>query len=179
MYRISAIPLPHSCPHSHPAAHIIPHACRTHHSAAHHISLAAHPHISRCAPPSCPLPCLSALLAILFIQLTVPIIQLRTSLILFPRFIFTNSGHDIIIANTDIHISRPDFPTKLLSTSPETREKTKKVAITCEKGTFQLPFRTLSPLFCHFSRCQTYRSYPVSPSFDHCKLLASCQTWLS
>ena len=72
---------------------------------------------------------------------------LRTSLILFPRFIFTNSGHDIIIANTDIHISRPDFPTKLLSTSPETREKTKKVAITCEKGTFQLPFRTLSPLF--------------------------------
>ena len=109
----------------------------------------------------------------------VPNTPLRTSLILFPRFIFTNSGHDIIIANTDIHISRPDFPTKLLSTSPETREKTKKVAITCEKGTFQLPFRTLSPLFCHFSRCQTYRSYPVSPSFDHCKLLASCQTWLS
>ena len=179
MYRISAIPLPHSRPHSHPAAHTIPHACRAHHSAAHHISLAAHPHISRCLPPSCPLPCPSALLAMLFIQLTVPIIQLRTSLILFPRFIFTNSGHDIIIANTDIHISRPDFPTKLLSTSPETREKTKKVAITCEKGTFQLPFRTLSPLFCHFSRCQTYRSYPVSPSFDHCKLLASCQTWLS
>lgn len=80
----------------------------------------------------------------------VPTTPLRTSLILFPRFIFTNSGHDIIIANTDIHISRPDFPTKLLSTSPETREKTKKVAITCEKGTFQLPFRTLSPLFCHF-----------------------------
>ena len=249
MYRISAIPLPHSRPQSHPAAHHIPHACRAHHSAAHHISLAAHPHISRCAPPSCPLPCPSALLAMLFIQLTVPIIQLRaptlplsipfpplcaltvppsipsvpllapnlsvvmisvplhtptipvgvphtplrtpsltpavpttplrTSLILFPRFIFTNSGHDIIIANTDIHISRPDFPTKQLSTSPETREKTKKVAITCEKGTFQLPFRTLSPLFCHFSRCQTYRSYPVSPSFDHCKLLASCQTWLS
>lgn len=100
--------------------------------------------------PIVPLPCPSALLAILFIQLTVPIIQLRTSLILFPRFIFTNSGHDIIIANTDIHISRPDFPTKQLSTSPETREKTKKVAITCEKGTFQLPFRTLSPLFCHF-----------------------------
>ncbi len=147
MYRISAIPLPHSCPHSHPAAHHISHACRAHHSAAHHISLAAHPHISRCLPPSCPQPCLSALLAILFIQLTVPIIQLRTSLILFPRFIFTNSGHDIIIANTDIHISRPDFPTKLLSTSPETREKTKKVAITCENGTFQLPFRTLSPLF--------------------------------
>ncbi len=147
MYRISAIPLPHSRPHSHPAAHHISHACRAHHSAAHHISLAAHPHISRCAPPSCPLPCLSALLAILFIQLTVPIIQLRISLILFPRFIFTNSGHDIIIANTDIHISRPDFPTKQLSTSPETREKTKKVAITCEKGTFQLPFRTLSPLF--------------------------------
>ena len=97
--------------------------------------------------PIVPLPCPSALLAILFIQLTVPIIQLRTSLILFPRFIFTNSGHDIIIANTDIHISLPDFPTKLLSTSPETREKTKKVAITCEKGTFQLPFRTLSPLF--------------------------------
>jgi hypothetical protein len=93
-----------------------------------------------------PLPCPSALLAILFIQLTVPIIQLRTSLILFPRFIFTNSGHDIIIANTDIHISRPDFPTKLLSTFPETREKTKKVAITCEKGTFLMPFRTLSPL---------------------------------
>ena len=206
MYRISAIPLPHSRPHSHPAAHLIPHACRAHHSAAHHISLAAHPHISRCLPPSCPLPCPSALLAMLFIQLTVPIIQLRaptippsipsallsaptlpviltsaplhtptipvgvphtplrtssltpavpttplrTSLILFPRFIFTNSGYDIIIANTDIHISRPDFPTKLLSTSPETREKTKKVAITCEKGTFQLPFRTLSPLFCHF-----------------------------
>ena len=80
----------------------------------------------------------------------VPTTPLRTSLILFPRFIFTNSGHDIIIANTDIHISRPHFPTKLLSTSPETREKTKKVAITCEKGTFQLPFRTLSPLFCHF-----------------------------
>ena len=80
----------------------------------------------------------------------VPTIPLRTSLILFPRFIFTNSGHDIIIANTDIHISRPDFPTKLLSISPETREKTKKVAIMCEKGTFQLPFRTLSPLFCHF-----------------------------
>ncbi len=77
----------------------------------------------------------------------VPTTPLRTSLILFPRFIFTNSGHDIIIANTDIHISRPDFPTKQLSTSPETREKTKKVAITCEKGTFQLPFRTLSPLF--------------------------------
>ena len=234
MYRISAIPLPHSRPHSHPAAHLIPHACRAHHSAAHHISLAAHPHISRCLPPSCPLPCPSALLAMLFIQLTVPIIQLRaptlpqsttsvpllaptlplaviivllraptippsipsallsaptlpviltsaplhtptipvgvphtplrtpsltpavpntplrTSLILFPRFIFTNSGHDNIIANTDIHISRPDFPTKLLSTSPETREKTKKVAITCEKGTFQLPFRTLSPLFCPF-----------------------------
>ena len=147
MYRISAIPLPHSRPHSHPAAHNIPHACRAHHPAAHHISLAAHPHISRCLPPSCPQPCLSALLAILFIQLTVPIIQLRTSLILFPRFIFTNSGHDIIIANTDIHISRPNFPTKLLSTSPETREKTKKVAITCENGTFQLPFRTLSPLF--------------------------------
>ena len=108
-----------------------------------------------------------------------PSTPLRTSSMLFPRFIFTNSGHDIIIANTDIHISRPDFPTKQLSTSPETREKTKKVAITCEKGTFQLPFRTLSPLFCHFSRCQTYRSYPVSPSFDHCKLLASCQTWLS
>ena len=147
MYRISAIPLPHSRPHSHPAAHTIPHACRAHHPAAHHISLAAHPHISRCLPPSCPQPCLSALLAILFIQLTVPIIQLRTSLILFPRFIFTNSGHDIIIANTDIHISRPDFHTKLLSTSPETREKTKKVAITCEKGTFLMPFRTLSPLF--------------------------------
>jgi hypothetical protein len=80
----------------------------------------------------------------------VPTTPLRTSLILFPRFIFTNSGHDIIIANTDIHISCPDFPVKLLSTSPETREKTKKVAITCEKGTFQLPFRTLSPLFCHF-----------------------------
>ena len=79
-----------------------------------------------------------------------PSTPLRTSSMLFPRFIFTNSGHDIIIANTDIHISRPDFPTKLLSTSPETREKTKKVAITCEKGTFQLPFRTLSPLFCHF-----------------------------
>lgn len=77
----------------------------------------------------------------------VPNTPLRTSLILFPRFIFTNSGHDNIIANTDIHISRPDFPTKQLSTSPETREKTKKVAITCEKGTFQLPFRTLSPLF--------------------------------
>lgn len=104
------------------------------------------------------------LLAILFIQLTVPIIQLsaptvppsipsaplRTSLILFPRFIFTNSGLDIIIANTDIHISRPDFPTKLLSTSLETRKKTKKVAITCEKGTFLMPFRTLSPFFCHF-----------------------------
>ena len=147
MYRISAIPLPYSRPHSHPAAHHIPHACRAHHSAAHHISLAAHPHISRCAPPSCPLPCPSALLAMLFIQLTVPIIQLRTSLILFPRFIFTNSGHDIIIANTDIHISRPHFPTKLLSTTLETREKTKKVAITCENGTFQLPFRTLSPLF--------------------------------
>ena len=147
MYRISAIPLPHSRPQSHPAAHHIPHACRAHHPTAHHISLAAHPHISRCLPPSCPLPCPSALLAILFIQLTVPIIQLRTSLILFPRFIFTNSGHDIIIANTDIHISRPHFPTKLLSTSPETREKTKKVAITCENGTFQLPFRTLSPLF--------------------------------
>lgn len=80
----------------------------------------------------------------------VPTTPQRTSLILFPRFIFTNSGHDIIIANTDIHISRPDFPTKLLSTSPETREKTKKVAILCENGTFQLPFRTLSPLFCHF-----------------------------
>lgn len=77
----------------------------------------------------------------------VPHTPLRTSLILFPRFIFTNSGHDIIIANTDIHISRPDFPTKQLSTSPETREKTKKVAITCEKGTFLMPFRTLSPLF--------------------------------
>ncbi len=76
-----------------------------------------------------------------------PSTPLRASLILFPRFIFTNSGHDIIIANTDIHISRPDFSTTLLSTSPETREKTKKVAITCEKGTFQLPFRTLSPLF--------------------------------
>ena len=182
MYRISAIPLPHSRPHSHPAAHLIPHACRAHHSAAHHISLAAHPHISRCLPPSCPLPCPSALLAMLFMQLTVPIIQLRaptippsipsallsaptlpviltsaplhtptipvgvphtplrtssltpavpttplrTSLILFPRFIFTNSGYDIIIANTDIHISRPDFPTKLLSTSPETRKKRKK-----------------------------------------------------
>ena len=147
MYRISAIPLPHSRPHSHPAAHTIPHACRAHHPAAHHISLAAHPHISRCLPPSCLLPCPSALLAILFIQLTVPIIQLRTSLILFPRFIFTNSGHDIIIANTDIHISRPDFPTKLLSTTLETREKTKKVAITCEKGTFLMSFRTLSPLF--------------------------------
>ena len=145
MYRISAIPLPYSRPHSHPAAHHIPHACRAHHSAPH-ISRCA-PHIPRCAPPSCPLPCPSALLAILFIQLTVPIIQLRTFLILFPRFIFTNSGHDIIIANTDIHISRPDFPTKQLSTSPETREKTKKVAITCENGTFQLPFRTLSPLF--------------------------------
>ena len=147
MYRISAIPLPHSCPHSHPAAHHIPHACRAHHPTAHHISLAAHPHISRCLPPSCPLPCPSALLAMLFIQLTVPNTPLRTSLILFPRFIFTNSGHDIIIANTDIHISRPHFPTKLLSTTLETREKTKKVAITCENGTFQLPFRTLSPLF--------------------------------
>ena len=81
------------------------------------------------------------------IPVGVPTTPLRTSLILFPRFIFINSGHDIIIANTDIHISRPDFPTKLLSTSPETREKTKKVAITCEKGTFQLPFRTLSPRF--------------------------------
>ena len=147
MYRISAIPLPHSRPQSHPAAHHIPHACRAHHPTAHHISLAAHPHISRCLPPSCPLPCPSALLAMLFIQLTVPNTPLRTSLILFPRFIFTNSGHDNIIANTDIHISRPDFPTKQLSTSPETREKTKKVAITCENGTFQLPFRTLSPLF--------------------------------
>ena len=77
----------------------------------------------------------------------VPTTPLRTFLILFSRFIFTNSGHDIIIANTDIHISRPDFPTKLLSTSPETREKTKKVAITCEKGTFLMPFSTLSPLF--------------------------------
>lgn len=90
--------------------------------------------------PIVPLPCPSALLAILFIQLTVPIIQLRapfltpavpttplrTSLILFPRFIFTNSEHDTIIANTDIHISLPDFPTKLLSTSPETRKKQKK-----------------------------------------------------
>ena len=56
----------------------------------------------------------------------VPTTPLRISLILFPRFIFTNSGHDIIIANTDIHISRPDFPTKLLSTSPETRDKGKK-----------------------------------------------------
>lgn len=185
MYRISAIPLPHSRPHSHPAAHH---------------------HISRCSPPSCPLPCPSALLsapplplAVIIVLLSapplplsipftplrapilsvvmisvplhiptipvgvpttpqrtpsltpaVPTTPLRTSLILFPCFIFTNSGHDIIIANTDIHISRPDFPTKLLSTSPETREKTKKVAITCEKGTFQLPFRTLSPLFCHF-----------------------------
>lgn len=150
MYRISAIPLPHSRPHSHPAAHhhpprlpCPPPRC------APHISRCAS-HISRCASPSCPQPCLSALLAMLFIQLTVPIIQLRTSLILFPRFIFTNSGHDIIIAKTDIYISRPDFPTKQLFTSPETREKTKKVAITCEKGTFQLPFRTLSPLFCHF-----------------------------
>lgn len=80
----------------------------------------------------------------------VPTTPLRTSLILFPRFIFTNSGHAIIIANTDIHISRPDFPTKLLSTSLETWEKTKKVAITCEKGAFLMPFRTLSPLFCHF-----------------------------
>lgn len=56
-------------------------------SAAHHISLAAHPislaahhHISRCASPSCPQPCLSALLAMLFIQLTVPIIQLSAPL---------------------------------------------------------------------------------------------------
>ena len=81
------------------------------------------------------------------IPVGVPTTPLRTSLILFPRFIFTNSGHDIIIANTDIHISRPDFPTKQLSTSPETREKTKKVSITCEKGTFLMPFRTLSPLF--------------------------------
>ena len=29
-------------------------------------------------------------------------------------------------------------------------KKTEKVAIVCENGTFQLPFRTLSPLFCHF-----------------------------
>uniref|UniRef100_UPI004029C4C8 hypothetical protein n=1 Tax=Prevotella sp. TaxID=59823 RepID=UPI004029C4C8 len=65
----------------------------------------------------------------------VPTIPLRTSLILYPRFIFTNSGHDIIIAKTDIYISRPDFPTKQLSISSKTREKTKKVAITCEKGT--------------------------------------------
>ena len=69
----------------------------------------------------------------------VPNTPLRTSLILFPRFIFTNSGLDIIIANTDIHISRPDFPTKQLSTSPETREKTKKVTITCEKGKLPIP----------------------------------------
>ena len=215
MYRISAIPLPHSCPHSHPAAHHIPHACRAHHPTAHHISLAAHPislaahhhralsrayplclpyssfnllcQSSSCAhrpchypfpplcaltvPPSIPsVPLLAPNLSVVMISVplhtptipvgvphtplrtpsltpAVPTTPLRTSLILFPRFIFTNSGHDIIIANTDIHISRPHFPTKLLSTSPETREKTKKVAITCEKGTFQLPFRTLSPLF--------------------------------
>ena len=97
--------------------------------------------------PSLPVIMTSAPLHTPTIPVGVPTTPLRTSLILFPRFIFTNSGHDIIIANTDIHISRPDFPTKLLSTSPETREKTKKVAITCEKGTFQMPFRTLSPLF--------------------------------
>ena len=100
--------------------------------------------------PTVPLSIPFALLSAPTVPPSIPSTPLRTSLILFPRFIFTNSGHDIIIANTDIHISRPDFPTKLLSTSPETREKTKKVAITCEKGTFQLPFRTLSPLFCHF-----------------------------
>ena len=169
MYRISAIPLPHSRPHSHPAAHHHPSRlpCPT---------LRCAPLISRCASPSCPLPCPSALLAILFIQLTVPIIQLRISLILFPRFIFTNSGHDIIIANTDIHISRPDFPTKLLSTSPETREKTKKVAITCEKGTFQLPFRTLSPLFRpisvvvkHIVHIQFHRHLVAVSSLRHAK----------
>ena len=100
--------------------------------------------------PTVPLSIPFALLSAPTVPPSIPSTPLRTSLILFPRFIFTNSGHDIIIANTDIHISRPDFPTKLLSTSPETREKTIKVAITCEKGTFQLPFRTLSPLFCHF-----------------------------
>ena len=155
MYTIIAIPLPHSRPHSHPATHHIPHACRAH-------PLCCAPHISRCAPhiSRCASPYLS--LRITIVPSAVPIRSAchalhstycanhpaeRTSLILFPRFIFTNLGHDIIIANTDIHISRPDFPTKQLSTSPETREKTKKVAITCEKGTFQLPFRTLSPLF--------------------------------
>ena len=97
--------------------------------------------------PTVPLSIPSALLSAPTVPPSIPSTPLRTSLILFPRFIFTNSGHDIIIANIDIHISRPDFPTKQLSTSPETREKTKKVAITCEKGTFQLPFRTLSPLF--------------------------------
>ena len=102
------------------------------------------------AMPTIPLRTSYLPLRIPIVPPAVPTTPLRTSLMLFPRFIFTNSGHDIIIANTDIHISRPDFPTKLLSTSPETREKTKKVAITCEKGTFQLPFRTLSPLFCHF-----------------------------
>ena len=100
--------------------------------------------------PSLPVVMTSAPLYTPTIPVGVPTTPLRTSLILFPRFIFTNSVHDIIIANTDIHISRPDFPTKLLSTSLETREKTKKVAITCEKGTFLMPFRTLSPLFCHF-----------------------------
>lgn len=103
----------------------------------------------------------SALLHTPTIHVGVPTTPLRTSLILFPHFIFTNSGHDIIIANTDIHISRPDFPTKLLSTSPETREKTKKVAITCEKGTFQLPFRTLSPLF--FAISTPFRANSPSP----------------
>lgn len=100
--------------------------------------------------PTLPLSIPFAPLRTPFLMLAVPTTPLRTTLILFPRFIFTNSGHDIIIANIDIHISRPDFPTKQLSTSPETREKTKKVAITCEKGTFLMPFRTLSPLFCHF-----------------------------
>lgn len=102
------------------------------------------------AVPTTPLRTTYLPLRIPIVPPAVPTTPLRTSLILFPRFIFTNSGHDIIIANTDIHISRPDFPTKQLSTSPETREKTKKVAITCEKGTFLMPFRTLSPLFCHF-----------------------------
>lgn len=125
-------------------------------------------------PPAVPI----LQLGMLFIQLTVPIIQpsaltvplaviivlllaptltpavpttpLRTSLILFPRFIFTNSRHDIIIANTDIHISRPDFPTKQLSTSPETREKTKKSGDNVRKGYFSDAFSHTIATFCHF-----------------------------
>ena len=42
-------------------------------------------------------------------------------------------------------------------------KKTEKVAIVCENGTFQLPFRTLSPLFCHFH--PILGKFPI-PSFS-------------